>query len=69
VITREEWRKYRDGALEILDKAGVVLTQEEKNGMEVADFGLGDVEHIGLQLAVYPQHIKFCLVIASQPPR
>jgi len=60
VITKEEWRKYRDRALELLESAGIVLTQEEKDGMEVADFGLGDVEHTGLQLVVYVNNDRYC---------
>ncbi len=51
---------YRNRALRILKKAGIVLTKEEKENMEVADFGLGEVEKIGLQLVVYVNNEYYC---------
>jgi D-lyxose ketol-isomerase len=60
MITREEWRRARDKAAEVLDKAGVVLTPDEKEGMEVADFGLGDLERTGLELVVYINTERYC---------
>ncbi|MEM1689923.1 MAG: D-lyxose/D-mannose family sugar isomerase [Candidatus Hadarchaeales archaeon] len=59
-ITREQWRRYRDRALRLLKQAGIVLTKEEKEKMEVADFGLNDVERIGLQLVVYVNNDYYC---------
>jgi len=60
MLTRSQWRMYRNRALRILKKAGIVLTKEEKENMEVADFGLGDVERIGLQLVVYVNNEYYC---------
>ena len=37
-------------ALEYYEKAHIVLTDVEKNNIEEADFGLGKVIEIGLQL-------------------
>ena len=37
----------------MLADAGVVLTPSEREEIEVADFGLGRLEEIGLQLVVY----------------
>jgi D-lyxose ketol-isomerase len=51
---------YRNKALRILRKAGIVLTKEEKENMEVADFGLGEIEKIGLQLVVYVNNEYYC---------
>jgi D-lyxose ketol-isomerase len=56
-------RKYREmqsKALQYFEKAGVVLTKAEKENMEVADFGLDDVERTGLQLVVYVNTERVC---------
>jgi D-lyxose ketol-isomerase len=60
MVTREEWRKARDRALVLLDKAGIVLSPAEKEGMEVADFGLEELEHTGLQFVVYVNTDRYC---------
>lgn len=50
----------RERALEFYEKAHIVLTQEEKNRIEVADFGLNDLEHTGLQLLTYVNTERCC---------
>jgi len=40
-------------ALAYYEKAGIVLTDKEKQNIEVADFGLDKVEQVGLQLLTY----------------
>ena len=47
-------------ALEYYEKANIVLTDEEKQNIEVADFGLGKVNEIGLQLLVYINTDRVC---------
>ena len=44
----------------MLADAGVVLTQAERDDIEVADFGLGRLEEIGLQLVVYVNTQRVC---------
>ena len=56
-------REYEDGvsyAAEQLQKAGIVITAEERSRIEVADFGLGMVERIGLQLLTYVNTEQCC---------
>jgi len=60
MITREEWRKARDRALTFLDKARIVLTPHEEENVEVADFGLGDLENTGLELLIYVNTDRYC---------
>jgi D-lyxose ketol-isomerase len=43
-----------------LAAAGIVLTPEEQDGIEVADFGLGRLAEIGLQLHVYVNTDRYC---------
>jgi D-lyxose ketol-isomerase len=47
-------------ALEFLKKADIVVTPEEETTLEVADFGLQDVENVGLELVVYENNPRYC---------
>jgi D-lyxose ketol-isomerase len=44
----------------MLADAGIVLTAAERDGIEVADFGLGQLEEIGLQIVVYVNTERVC---------
>jgi D-lyxose ketol-isomerase len=44
----------------MLADAGIVLTAAERETIEVADFGLGQLEQIGLQLVVYVNTDRVC---------
>ena len=44
----------------MLADAGIVLTPAEREAIEVADFGLGRLEEIGLQLVVYVNTERVC---------
>lgn len=46
--------------LEMLDKAGMVLSPDEKERIEIADMGLGDLEKEGLQLLTYINTDRYC---------
>lgn len=52
-MKRQKYESIKARALELFDKAHITLTEEEKENMEVADFGLGKVEDTGLQLVTY----------------
>ncbi len=52
--------EVRAKALKLYDKAHIVLTDEEKNNIEVADFGLNDIENTGLQLVTYINTERVC---------
>lgn len=47
-------------SLDLLQKAGIVLTPSEREQMEVADFGLGQVMITGLQLVTYINTDRYC---------
>jgi D-lyxose ketol-isomerase len=44
----------------MLAEAGIVLTPAEREGIEVADFGLDDLERWGLQIVVYVNTERVC---------
>ena len=60
MITKEQYEETRQKVLRMLEKAGIVLSEEEKNRIEVADFGLGDLEHTALQLVTYVNTERVC---------
>ena len=47
-------------ALTYFDKANINLTEDEKSRIEVADFGLGRVKNVGLELIVYVNTDRVC---------
>jgi D-lyxose ketol-isomerase len=60
MISRAQYEEARKKALEYFEKAGIVLTEQEKQTIEVADFGFGDLSRIGLELVVYVNTSKVC---------
>jgi D-lyxose ketol-isomerase len=59
-LTRSEIKKWQAVAMEYLDKAGIVLTPEEQENIEIADLNLGEYEQTGLALVVYYNDDKYC---------
>lgn len=60
MITEQEQRDAREYAVAQLEAAGVVLTEEERGRIEVADFGLSRLREVGLQLLVYVNTDRCC---------
>jgi D-lyxose ketol-isomerase len=50
----------RERAAAMLDEAGIVLTPHEREQIEIADFGLGRLDEIGLQIVVYVNTDRVC---------
>ncbi len=53
-------KAMRRRAAHLLDAAGIVLRPREKNAIEISDFGLGDVERLGLLVFVYENNDTYC---------
>jgi len=47
-------------ALEIINKAGIILTEKEKAEMEIAGLGLNDIENIGIEVIEYVNNDRYC---------
>ena len=60
MITRDEQREAQAYAAEQLAASGVVVTDEERARIEVADFGLSRLRATGLQLLVYVNTDRYC---------
>ena len=59
-MKRSEMEKCAARALEAYARANIVLTAGEKARIEVADFGLGRVEEVGLELITYVNTDRVC---------
>ena len=50
----------RERVAAMLDEAGIVLTPREREQIEIADFGLGRLDEVGLQIVVYVNTERVC---------
>ena len=60
MLTQDELGAARTRAAAALAESGIVLTEEERGDLEVADFGLSRLDEIGLQLVVYVNTDRVC---------
>ena len=59
-MKREDVEQLQAEAAALLRKASIAFTEQEKNSMEVADFGLDDIRNVGLELIVYENNERYC---------
>ena len=57
-INKKEEIKKR--TLDFFEKACIVLTEKEKEDLEIADFGLNEIEKSGLQIVTYVNNNRYC---------
>lgn len=60
MITKHDYDVAVNYCLKKFSEAGIRLTDKEKQSIEVADFGLGDLKHIGLQILTYVNTERVC---------
>jgi D-lyxose ketol-isomerase len=60
MISLDELQHARTRSLTYFERAGIVLTREERDGIEVADFGLGELEITGLEIITYVNTERCC---------
>lgn len=59
-VTKEEHARYQAIAHDYLKKAGIILTPQEVENIEIADLGLGEYESTGLALVTYINTERCC---------
>lgn len=59
-MKKSDYERYVKLALEYYGRAGIVLTDEEKARIEVADLGLGLIDEVGLELLTYVNTERVC---------
>ena len=52
--------KARARTVEILRKARIALNPLERDNIEVADLGLKDIQHVGIEVVVYENNDRYC---------
>ncbi|MFO7636700.1 MAG: D-lyxose/D-mannose family sugar isomerase [Clostridia bacterium] len=60
MITKKEFDEAVRQTIGYFEKTGIAITEEEKTNIEVADFGLGDLENQGLQILTYVNTKRCC---------
>jgi D-lyxose ketol-isomerase len=60
MLTQEQVRQTRQRTIQYLERAGIALTPTEAANIEVADFGLGELDSTGLELVVYINTQRVC---------
>jgi len=56
----QQVKEAQSRASAILGNLGIILTPTEQEQIEIADFGLGDLENTGLEIVVYVNTDRYC---------
>ena len=59
-MKKSEVLEIRRLAMDYYRKAGIVLTKEEQENIEVADLGLGNIREVGLEIVTYINTARVC---------
>ena len=60
MITRLELQSAQERAARMQASVGINVTEAERQNLEVAEFGLGELERTGLELVVYVNTDRYC---------
>ncbi len=60
MLDKKTIKQKQDWAFQEFKNAGIILSEEERNQIEVSDFGLSNLEKIGIQLLVYVNTDRVC---------
>lgn len=60
MLTKKQYEKFSRKAIKYLKRARIIITEEEKERIELAEYGLGMPDKIGLQLVVYVNTDRCC---------
>lgn len=60
MINQQQYTTAVEGAEKLLSQAGIVITPEERDHLEVADFGLEELMKTGLQIITYINTTRCC---------
>lgn len=60
MILREEIHIAQERAAKMLEQAGIVITPEELQNIEVVELGLGELGKTGLEIVVYVNTDRYC---------
>ncbi|MEZ6192021.1 MAG: D-lyxose/D-mannose family sugar isomerase [Phycisphaerales bacterium] len=59
-MKQSDVKAAQDRAAKMFEKVGIVMTGEERANIEVADFGMNELERTGLELVTYVNTDRYC---------
>src|SRR5580658_7212422 len=59
-MSPEQIEHARNRTRKMLSDAGIVITRDESDNIEVTDLGLGQLEQEGLEIVVYTNNNRYC---------
>jgi D-lyxose ketol-isomerase len=59
-MNKTEMLEAQEKAYEVLKRAGILLTEKEQQNVEIADFGLNELNKQGLQIITYINTDRYC---------
>lgn len=60
MLSRQKFEEAQTRTAQMLKESGIAITPEERANIEVADFGLDDLENLGLEIVVYVNTDRCC---------
>lgn len=60
MLTNTQAEQARERTATMFAKLGIALTAEERANIEIAEFGLGDLDNQGLELVTYINNERYC---------
>jgi len=60
MVEKHQYERIHNKVLKMLEEQKIVLTEKEREQLEIADFGLGQVETTGLQIITYVNTDRVC---------
>ena len=60
MLTQSQARAAQERAAAMLAQTGIELTPDERDNIEIAEFGLGELERTGLELITYVNTDRYC---------
>ena len=59
-MRREEMELLQVRTVEFLARAAIAITERERKSIEIADFGLNDIQNVGLEIVLYKNNDRYC---------
>lgn len=59
-ISKQQYEEAKQSTLEYFIKANIALNESEKQEIEIADFGLSDLDNYGVELVMYINTDRVC---------
>lgn len=60
MLTRSQAQTAKERAAAMMERAGMIVSAKDREAIEVAEMGLGNLERTGLELLVYVNTDRYC---------